>query len=361
MTVAVSREPPPAGYVRRRVADALATRFPDCRVAGISVLPGGTSSLVYRAALTGFPVRECVVKMAVPGLPPVRNRDVLRQARIMRALYQGDRPVVPEVLFEDPGDGDDDPPLFGMTLIRGDDAEPILTPASVDIAAPEVLRARSFSAVSVLANSVARDPADVGLGDEPGNSLTDEIERWLRACSTVDPDLVPSHELCAAKLLGSLPAEMPSRISHGDYRLGNTISQGSAVRCVIDWEIWCVADPRIDLSWMALFTDQGRHPIALRQVGRSTPAPGELQAAYESATGVRLPDMEWFHAYTRFREAAMTALLVKHGRRRTVPPARTEELAASCPVLLSDAVRVLAGGLAVLRSASPGARPTERE
>jgi len=41
------------------------------------------AALLHRPSDPDLPI---VVKMAPPGLTPVRNRDVLRQARILRAL-----------------------------------------------------------------------------------------------------------------------------------------------------------------------------------------------------------------------------------------------------------------------------------
>lgn len=53
---------------------------------GLEALPGGTSSLTY-SARTGGGTRV-VVKVAPPGLDPVRNRNVLRQARVLTALAE---------------------------------------------------------------------------------------------------------------------------------------------------------------------------------------------------------------------------------------------------------------------------------
>ena len=59
-----------------------------------------------------------------PGVPPVLNRDVLRQARLLRAL-QGTAVPVPEVLWEDAGDPPDEPPLFVMSFVEGTSLEPL--------------------------------------------------------------------------------------------------------------------------------------------------------------------------------------------------------------------------------------------
>lgn len=69
--------------LRRRLAGA--------GVAGVTPLSGGASSLTFRGALDGRPV---VIKVAPPSVDPVAHRDVLRQARIIKALG-GTRVPVP--------------------------------------------------------------------------------------------------------------------------------------------------------------------------------------------------------------------------------------------------------------------------
>src|SRR5215475_2532503 len=90
--------------------DQLRARLAPLGADGIEPLAGGASSLTYSARVGD---RRVVVKVAPPGLPPVRNRDVLRQARLLRALRTTPVPV-PEVVGEDAGDPPDVPPLFIM-------------------------------------------------------------------------------------------------------------------------------------------------------------------------------------------------------------------------------------------------------
>src|SRR5215212_9160954 len=69
-------------------------------VGPVAPLTGGASSLTFVTEVAGDRV---VLKVAPPGLPPVRNRDVLRQGVLMRALAGHPGVVVPEVVFEDAG------------------------------------------------------------------------------------------------------------------------------------------------------------------------------------------------------------------------------------------------------------------
>ena len=67
-------------------------------VSDLTALQGGVSSLTYSAIVTvGGRTEQVVVKVAPPGLEPTKNRDVLRQSRLLAAL--GGTPVpVPRVL-----------------------------------------------------------------------------------------------------------------------------------------------------------------------------------------------------------------------------------------------------------------------
>src|SRR3984957_17555319 len=97
-------------------AEQLKERLAPVAVTGIRPLAGGASSLTYIATIDGGGGRPVVVKVAPPGVAPGLNRDVPRQGGLMRALYPTAVPV-PEVLWEDPGDPPDVPPLFVMTFI----------------------------------------------------------------------------------------------------------------------------------------------------------------------------------------------------------------------------------------------------
>jgi aminoglycoside phosphotransferase (APT) family kinase protein len=311
----------------------------------VAPLTGGTSSLTFLLGLSGVPADESpvVLKVAPPGLPPLRNRDVLRQARLQEALQGGPRRLAPEVLFSDPGDPPDVPPFMAMNLIPGECVEPVLCP-DADRPAPEQVRARSFDAVRVL-NLVHRVvPDDAGLADEPAVGLADEVDRWTRAFATLPAELAGDYERAAKGLLASMPAALPPVVNHGDFRLGNTMCEGDRLNAVIDWEIWSVGDPRIDLAWLTFFTDDAGHPAVAPGTIAHTPTGRELVLAYEEASGRELPDMGWFDALTPYKEAAATGLQLKRaikvGRTLTGSMAR---MRPALPVLVQEAIRIVSG------------------
>src|ERR1700756_509255 len=99
----------------------LAGRLASRDVSAVTPLPGGASSLTYVGRCAD---RAGVVKVAPPGGEPIGHRDALRPGRVIRALATARVPV-PEVLFDDPGDPPDVPPLFVMFRVDGTTYEPL--------------------------------------------------------------------------------------------------------------------------------------------------------------------------------------------------------------------------------------------
>lgn len=296
-----------------RVASALPEWRPDARLASIRSLTGGTSSLTFLADLEGVEsaYRKIVVKVAPPGLPPVRNRDVLRQARLQKALQAADGPpLAPDSLFTDAGLPPEVPPFMAMNMVAGACAEPILVPLEERPGA-EVVHERYLRAAAMLARLHAVDVAAVGLADEPVATLASEIDRWTRAFETVPEQFRGRFREAEQALRDTMPEAIGPVINHGDYRLGNILCDGVSLNAIIDWEIWSVGDPRIDVAWLSYFADDAGHPAAQPGPPAGTPKASEVIGAYETHRGAPLPDLGWFHALTRYKEASLTGLLLK--------------------------------------------------
>jgi aminoglycoside phosphotransferase (APT) family kinase protein len=280
-----------------------------------------------------------VLKVAPPGLPPVRNRDVLRQGTLMRALH-GAGVAVPPVHFDDPGAPPDVPPFVAMGFVPGTSVEPVLA-SDRDPSTFAEIRARALDAATVLAALHRVDVAAAGLGDEEVVGLVGEVDRWTRAFATVPPDLQGDYLRCADALVAAAPPPLPPVVNHGDFRLGNTLGQDGRVTAVIDWEIWSVGDPRVDLAWFTFFTDAAGHPAAPSAAPSGMPAAAELLDAYTAAGGAPLVDLRWFDALTRYKEAAATALLVKRARRSGDVHPALERMVPALPRLVDEACVLL--------------------
>lgn len=307
--------------------DELHGRLAGAGVGDIHPLAGGASSLTFAAAMGGRPV---VVKVAPPGVEPIGHRDVLRQARIIKALAASDVPV-PAVLWEDPGS----PPLFVMSRVDGDCVEPLFDgcPPGTGLADRYRNACRAMAALHRLS------PAALGLADEPVVDPAAEVRRWCDTLGTVDPALVPGWQDVRDALLGCAPEATGPGVVHGDFRLGNLVAVGARIDAVIDWEIWSIGDPRIDAGWFLINCD----PDTYRRVSRDDVAPpvAELAAIYRDRLGRAVGDLDWFTALACFKSAATWSLIVKHNRRRRSPRAELEAMAPTLPRLLQRAEAML--------------------
>jgi aminoglycoside phosphotransferase (APT) family kinase protein len=330
-----------------RVRDAARRRWPDAEVGTLDPLPGGISSLTFATVLseTTDGDRPVVVKVAPPGLKPVLNRDVLRQARVMAAIHGAPGVLVPEILATDDGS----PPLFVMEFVPGEAYEPKWD-VSDSPPAPAVVDARARAAARMLARLQAIEPAAVGI-DDVAPTLAQELERWATLFATAGDDL-RAHEpelraaLSARTPAGTAPGD--DRILHGDYRLGNIQFDGERAAGIIDWEIWSVGDPRTDLAWLMVFTDPVQQRVAQRDgpnqaAADAMPSGGELLAEYmhEAGLDAEPADLDWFLAFCHYKLGAAMSVLAKRNRRQPEPDAGLELAARTLAPMLARGLQLL--------------------
>lgn len=274
-----------------RVAAALRVRRPDLEVGRLARLPGGHSGLTFRLETADGPL---VVKSVPEGQRSVGRHDMLRQARIIEALARTPVPV-PAVLASEHLE----PAWFAMELVEGESLEPVLDDPAVE---PGLAAARMLRAAAVL-------PAlhDVPLEEVPVDaapfSPADELARWARTMAAVPTHLVPDADRLQQRLAATVPAAVTPTLVHGDYRLGNLICRGVEPVALIDWEIWSVGDPRVELGWFLVFADGSNFPGVGREVP-GLPSATDLVQAY-AADGRPVDDLGWFEALGRYKMAAI--------------------------------------------------------
>lgn len=270
---------------------------------------GGHSGLTYRIAGA---TEEFVVKSVPPGQKPIGRHDMLRQARIMSALAPTDVPV-PAIRATD----ESSPAWFAMDLVRGESLEPVLDDPAVEPALAAARMRRAAEILPVL-HAVPLDSLPV---DGDVLSPADELKRWSRTMAAVPPELVPDAERFEALLSADIPDAVAPVLVHGDYRLGNILSDGTEPAALIDWEIWSPGDPRVELGWFLVFADGTNFPGVGREVA-GLPSPEELIETYSAAAGA-LTDFTWFDALGRFKMAAiMGHNLRRHREGRHHDPAQ---------------------------------------
>jgi aminoglycoside phosphotransferase (APT) family kinase protein len=308
--------------------DALRRRLAGADVVDVAGLSGGASSLTFCGSWGGDPV---VIKVAPPGVEPVAHRDVLRQARIIKALAATSVPV-PAVVWEDRGDPPDIPPLFVMSHLDGECVEPLFDGG---VPTPDVVeRYRNASRTMAALHNVS--PVDLGLDDQAVVDPIAEVHRWCDTLRTVDAALVPGWQETRDALLHCAPTAIGPSIVHGDFRLGNLLAVGARVNAVIDWEIWSIGDPRIDAGWFFINSDPDTYRRIPEPEGMA-PSVAELAEIYQHELGCQTADLAWFSALACFKSAATWSLIVKHNRRRRSPRAELEAMVPALPRLLARA------------------------
>jgi aminoglycoside phosphotransferase (APT) family kinase protein len=291
----------------RRIATALRRERPNLEVGALTTMPGGHSGLTYRVETGEGPL---VVKSVPENQKAIGRHDMLRQARIIAALAPTGVPV-PAVVATD----DTEPAWFAMQLVAGESLEAVLDDPAVE---PSLAAARMLRAAEILP-ALHDVPLDKVPVDAAALSPLDELDRWARTMAAVPPHLVPDADRLHRRLAGSVPAAVEPTLVHGDYRLGNLICTGTEPAALIDWEIWSVGDPRVELGWFLVFADGANFPGVGRKVD-GLPTSDELVEAY-AADGRPVDDLAWFDALGRYKMAAiMGHNLRRHLEGRHVDP-----------------------------------------
>jgi aminoglycoside phosphotransferase (APT) family kinase protein len=163
----------------------------------------------------------------------------------------------------------------------------------------------------VLAGLHRTPVAALGLPVATPRAPADELAIWeatMRAAKMED-DAATQRVLAAMR--ARVPQAAGAAIVHGDFRLGNILFEAATPRAVIDWEIWSVGDPAMDLGWFISFTDPANYPGVGREVP-GTPTAAAVLARYAELMGEARSDLAWFLALGSFKLAAIQA----HNRRR---------------------------------------------
>jgi len=278
-------------HLAARVALVLRRDRPGLEVGRLARLPGGHSGLTYRLETADGPL---VVKSVPDGQRALGRHDMLRQARMIAALAPTDVPV-PAVVATD----ETEPAWFAMELVAGESLEPVLDDPEVPASLAAARMLRAAETLPAL-HGVPLDKVPV---DAEPLSPADELARWARTMAAVPEHLVPGAALLHQRLAGTVPTAVAPTLVHGDYRLGNLICSGNEPAALIDWEIWSVGDPRVELGWFLVFADGSNFPGVGRDVP-GLPTSDELVEAY-AAGGRPVDGLGWFDALGRYKMAAI--------------------------------------------------------
>ena len=276
-----------------------------------NLITGGRSNLT-------FLVEDAQGKKRVLRRPPLgavlaTAHDMGREHRILSAL-EGSEVPVPRTLALCTDEAVNDAPFYVMDYVEGDVlVGPEMTNERVPLENREAL---GMHAIEILANLHRIEPADVGLGDLGRREayLARQLKRWSTQWEKSKTRELPEMEAAHAELEAKMPEQLASVIVHGDFRLGNFLSNGAKgrIEAVLDWELCTLGDPLADVGY--LMNDwngpDDDRPTASGTGLSSTSCGGfptreAILARYEELTGFSTKGVDYYRAFQYWRLAAI--------------------------------------------------------
>jgi aminoglycoside phosphotransferase (APT) family kinase protein len=257
----------------------------------------GHSNVTY--AITRDDGTEVIVRRPPRGPLPPSAHDVLREARVLRALEGKAR--VPTVLAVSEG-GVIGCPFYVMERVEG---HVITTAVPAELDSVEDRRRMGEELVDALVEVHAVDWRDAGLEGfgKPTGYLERQLRRFLGLWEHNRTREIPAVESVGDWLRTNMPESGPATVVHGDYRLGNTMLGPTApatLTAIFDWEMATIGDPLADVGYLCtLWVDRNDPTGGMFELSGVTREEGfplreELVARYEERSGRSMTDIRWY-------------------------------------------------------------------
>ncbi len=268
------------------------------------------------AEMDGGKRQDFVLRKKPPGQLVASAHQVDREFRVISALAATDVPVAPAHLL-----CADERVIGQMFYIMSCVEGRILVDPSMPDQTPAERTAIFDSMNDVLARLHKVDPAKVGLGDygRSGQYIARQVSRWTRQYAELKTEDIPAMDKLAAFLPANIPAEDPTTIVHGDYRLGNLIVHPTEPRvvAVLDWELSTLGHPLCDLAYNCIGYHLKDPPHGFATVDFAKlglPTESDYVAAYCRRMGRdRIDHWNYYVAFSLFRLAAIAQGVYRRG------------------------------------------------
>ena len=298
---------------------------------------GGQSNPTYELATPG---KTYVLRRKPPGVLLPSAHAVDREFQVISALHAQGFPVArPHTLCTD------DTVIGSMFYVMDKVEGRVFWDLKLPGLEPAERRAIYEAQTDTLAALHRFDPDTIGLSDygKPGNYFARQVGRWTKQYQASEIDTIEAMDRLIAFLPESLPADGPTRIVHGDFRLDNMIlaPDQARVRAVLDWELSTLGDPMADFSYLLIAwvipatLRNGLAGADLEVLG--IPSVEETVARYAEKSGTAPPaNLDWLFAYNLFRLAAICQGIAGRVRDGTAASSHARTMAAQVGPL-SDA------------------------
>jgi len=271
------------------------------------LIAGGRSNLTYR--VTGGDGSRFVLRRPPLGHVLATAHDMAREHRVIAAVGTTGVPV-PRALGLCTDEAVNSAPFYVMSYVDGVVLDSIEKGESMTL---ELRRATSFHLIDVLADLHAIDIDAVGLGNfaKREGYVERQVKRWSMQWENSKTRELPAIDEVAATLRERMPVQRGVSIAHGDYRLGNCLTDVSAGRiaAVLDWELCTLGDPLADVGYLGVYWFDGDRATA--RTNDPTAAGGfasydELLERYATTTGRDLSGIDYYVAFSCWRLAVIS-------------------------------------------------------
>jgi len=299
--------------VAEREAAALATLAaagvlaPGEAATGLTQLEGGWSrqAFVLATAAPAGATREFVVRVKPPGA--LLDTDLHQEFEVCRLLAEHGIAVPTSYAYEAQGN-----PFGGPYFVM--DRAPGWAPNVWRRRDREQLEANwegGGSLAEDLLDSLVRIhaiPAAAAAQVLPARDFEAAVSHWEQVQGAMALVRDPVVEDAYAWLRERPPDPVEPSLVHGDYRIGNCLSEDGKITAILDWELSYLGDPRYDLGYISLEYEAGRFtrpgsPLLGAVAGRDW-----FLAEYEARSG-RPVDLEVVRTYAVLAALMLYAIL----------------------------------------------------
>ena len=272
----------------------------------------GRSNLTFRVSRGSD---AWVLRRPPQGDLPETAHDMMREYRVLAALAESPvrapRPLV----------ACNDPSVIGVPFYLMEEVSGVVIRGTPGGEFPEASRgALGDEMIDALAELHLVDPGAIGLGGlgKPEGYTARQVARWSKQWGVMATRALPDVEAVRTWLERNVPAESPSAIVHGDYKLDNVVFAPATpprLEAILDWEMATLGDPLADLGYLMMFwPEAGEDNIG--GLPQPTQLPGfrprsELIARYEQRTGFAMTDLNFYRTLALWKLAILTEGLYK--------------------------------------------------
>ena len=283
----------------------------DVAIDNLRALTGGASRTTWAFdAVTPDERRSLILRI---GPPDDLHAGMELEARAQAAAAAAGAPV-PQILV-----ADDSPAALGNPFLICDEIKGETIVRRIERQLDEAGRARLLSQCAHALAAIHRaEPHD------PELSAQDQLAEWRGRLDAIS-DTTATFEWAFRWLAAHRPAPSPSRLVHGDYRMGNLIIDGSQLAAVLDWELVHIGEVYEDLAWFCIRAWRFGAPADRAAGGLGSVE--DFLAAYEQAGGATV-DRVAFHWWLVLATLRWGVICRYQAERHLSGQTRSVELAA---------------------------------